>query len=214
MAVSLLSASHVFSPRQSVLFFFPPAPGPIIRCHYKCQRRWAPDQNWGLRTGINKTLSSAISTSTPLPHQHPLLRLIPHRLSHRKLLARLESVTTGCATKTIIKSIMWLELPGRAQSAALRSSAVPEVPPTHAPRAVWVCAWEMDSPDGCRTPTADSLSHCWLSQQKQRRWLWCRGAGLSLFVVSASGPGWRSIKWSRDAVDNIDTNAFSVLIVT
>lgn len=59
------------------------------------------------------------------PPAHPL---IPHpsppnspSLSHRKLLAWVESITTGCATKAIIKSIMWPELPSNLSQALLLS---------------------------------------------------------------------------------------------
>lgn len=42
-------------------------------------------------------------------------------LSHRKLLAWVESITTGCASKAIIKSIMWPELLSNLSQALLLS---------------------------------------------------------------------------------------------
>lgn len=60
--------------------------------------------------------------------QSPAHPLLPHpsppnspSLSHRKLLAWVESITTGCATKAIIKSIMWPELQSNLSQALLLS---------------------------------------------------------------------------------------------
>lgn len=53
---------------------------------------------------------------TPSPPNSP-------SLSHRKLLAWVESITTGCATKAIIKSIMWPELLSNLSQALLLSLA-------------------------------------------------------------------------------------------
>lgn len=73
-----------------------------------------------LYTLFNRMLECSPHPTPPLTPPLPSPPNSPS-LSHRKLLAWVESITTGCATKAIIKSIMWPELPSNLSQALLLS---------------------------------------------------------------------------------------------